>query len=102
MLLLCALVWYGSDGDKLLSKVLLHDLYVQGGYEHYMQKEIHEQPEALTQTMRGRVAVEQTKEVSETCWFCTCIDPARSICTLILRELCIHVIHAREDQNDSA
>lgn len=36
---------------------------LQGGYEHYMQKEIHEQPEALTQTMRGRVAVERTKEV---------------------------------------
>ncbi len=27
----------------------------QGGYDHFMQKEIHEQPESLTQTMRGRV-----------------------------------------------
>lgn len=27
----------------------------QGGYEHYMQKEIHEQPESLLQTMSGRV-----------------------------------------------
>ncbi|CAL1352882.1 unnamed protein product [Linum trigynum] len=27
----------------------------KGGYEHYMQKEIHEQPESLTTTMRGRL-----------------------------------------------
>ena len=28
---------------------------MKGGYDHFMQKEIHEQPESLTQTMRGRV-----------------------------------------------
>ena len=28
---------------------------MKGGYEHYMQKEIHEQPESVLQTMRGRV-----------------------------------------------
>eukprot|EP00879_Flechtneria_rotunda_P013604 GHRR01014210.1.p1 GENE.GHRR01014210.1~~GHRR01014210.1.p1 ORF type:complete len:690 (+),score=211.83 GHRR01014210.1:228-2297(+) len=38
------------------------DQVMKGGYEHYMQKEIHEQPEALLQTMRGRVAVEKTSE----------------------------------------
>jgi glucosamine 6-phosphate synthetase-like amidotransferase/phosphosugar isomerase protein len=27
----------------------------QGGYEHYMQKEIHEQPKSLADTMTGRV-----------------------------------------------
>lgn len=27
----------------------------KGKYEHYMQKEIHEQPESLTTTMRGRL-----------------------------------------------
>ncbi|KAL3832967.1 hypothetical protein ACJIZ3_007703 [Penstemon smallii] len=27
----------------------------KGNYEHYMQKEIHEQPESLTTTMRGRL-----------------------------------------------
>ncbi|KAI8470318.1 MAG: glucosamine--fructose-6-phosphate aminotransferase [Monoraphidium minutum] len=31
------------------------DQIMKGGYDHYMQKEIHEQPEALLQTMRGRV-----------------------------------------------
>jgi hypothetical protein len=33
--------------------------YLQGGYDHYMQKEIHEQPESLLQTMRGRVRFDQ-------------------------------------------
>jgi len=28
---------------------------LQGGADHFMQKEIHEQPESLLQTMRGRV-----------------------------------------------
>ena len=28
---------------------------MKGGYDHYMQKEIHEQPESIMQTMRGRV-----------------------------------------------
>jgi glucosamine--fructose-6-phosphate aminotransferase (isomerizing) len=27
----------------------------KGHYEHYMQKEIHEQPESITTTMRGRL-----------------------------------------------
>lgn len=27
----------------------------KGKYEHYMQKEIHEQPESLTTTLRGRL-----------------------------------------------
>lgn len=28
---------------------------MKGGFDHYMQKEIHEQPESLLQTLRGRV-----------------------------------------------
>ncbi len=28
---------------------------MKGGYDHFMQKEIHEQPEALIETMRGRL-----------------------------------------------
>ena len=27
----------------------------KGNFEHYMQKEIHEQPDSLTTTMRGRL-----------------------------------------------
>lgn len=29
---------------------------MKGGFDHFMQKEIHEQPESILQTMRGRVA----------------------------------------------
>ncbi len=28
---------------------------MKGGYDHFMQKEIHEQPDSLYQTMQGRV-----------------------------------------------
>ena len=31
---------------------------MKGGYNHFMQKEIHEQPESITETMRGRVKFE--------------------------------------------
>lgn len=34
---------------------------LQGGYDHYMQKEIHEQPDSILQTMRGRVAFDRKK-----------------------------------------
>jgi glucosamine--fructose-6-phosphate aminotransferase (isomerizing) len=34
------------------------DAAEKGGYEHYMRKEIHEQPEALRQTIAGRVDVD--------------------------------------------
>ncbi len=30
---------------------------MKGAYDHFMQKEIHEQPESILQTMRGRVAL---------------------------------------------
>ena len=36
---------------------------MKGGYEHYMQKEIHEQPESVLQTMRGRVKFDQQQKV---------------------------------------
>lgn len=32
---------------------------MKGGYDHYMQKEIHEQPDSIQQTMRGRVDFSQ-------------------------------------------
>jgi len=28
---------------------------MKGGFDHFMQKEIHEQPDSVLQTMRGRV-----------------------------------------------
>lgn len=36
---------------------------MKGGYEHYMQKEIHEQPESVLQTMRGRVRFQTADKV---------------------------------------
>lgn len=50
----------GSDVEEAVPRVLLTlqlevEQIMKGGYEHYMQKEIHEQPESLLQTMRGRV-----------------------------------------------
>ena len=38
-----------------MCSILICPCSLQGGYEHYMQKEIHEQPESLLQTMSGRV-----------------------------------------------
>lgn len=35
------------------------DQIMKGGYDHYMQKEIHEQPESILQSMRGRVNIQQ-------------------------------------------
>lgn len=35
------------------------DAAEKGGYEHYMRKEIHEQPVALRQTLSGRIDVER-------------------------------------------
>ncbi|GBF90739.1 hypothetical protein Rsub_03040 [Raphidocelis subcapitata] len=49
-----------NRGDEAVPRVLQTlqlevDQIMKGGYDHFMQKEIHEQPEALLQTMRGRV-----------------------------------------------
>ena len=39
---------------------------MKGGYDHFMQKEIHEQPESILQTMRGRVRFERSSKVLHT------------------------------------
>ncbi len=39
------------------------DAAQKGGYEHFMLKEIHEQPKALSQTLRGRIAPEQDRVI---------------------------------------
>ncbi|EFJ45967.1 hypothetical protein VOLCADRAFT_105759 [Volvox carteri f. nagariensis] len=50
----------GDDVEEAVPRVLLTlqmevEQIMKGGYDHFMQKEIHEQPESLLQTMRGRV-----------------------------------------------
>ena len=33
---------------------------MKGGYDHFMKKEIHEQPDSVLQTMSGRVRFQRT------------------------------------------
>ena len=35
---------------------------MKGGYDHYMQKEIHEQAESILQTMQGRVVFQSSAD----------------------------------------
>uniref|UniRef100_A0A7S0WPK8 glutamine--fructose-6-phosphate transaminase (isomerizing) n=1 Tax=Chlamydomonas leiostraca TaxID=1034604 RepID=A0A7S0WPK8_9CHLO len=49
-----------QDVEEAVPRVLLTlqvevEQIMKGGFDHFMQKEIHEQPESLLQTMRGRV-----------------------------------------------
>jgi glucosamine--fructose-6-phosphate aminotransferase (isomerizing) len=50
---------HGINGMRKNPELIELDMEVEqimkGGYEHFMQKEIFEQPETLLQTMRGRV-----------------------------------------------
>ena len=36
---------------------------LKGGHAHYMQKEIHEQPETLARTMQGRIVFDKLAQV---------------------------------------
>ncbi|KAI8469476.1 MAG: isomerising glucosamine-fructose-6-phosphate aminotransferase [Monoraphidium minutum] len=43
-------------GKKIEAEV---ESIMKGGYDHYMQKEIHEQPKTLADTMRGRLVIDK-------------------------------------------
>ncbi|GAB4823479.1 hypothetical protein N2152v2_010525 [Parachlorella kessleri] len=43
----------------------LQTLEMEGGYDHYMAKEIHEQPESIFQTMRGRIRLHRSNGASD-------------------------------------
>lgn len=51
--------------DAKIPKVIKVDLNIEkidkGGYEHYMLKEIHEQPTSIADTFRGRIALDKSK-----------------------------------------
>ena len=50
---------YGEPVDREIETVTWEaDAAEKGGYDHYMRKEIHEQPEALRQTLAGRLDVD--------------------------------------------
>tara|TARA_R110002126_G_scaffold30602_1_gene99764 strand:- start:18179 stop:20035 length:1857 start_codon:yes stop_codon:yes gene_type:complete len=49
-----------SQVDPIIQKLQMSlDQIEKGGYEHFMLKEIHEQPKAITDTFRGRMLPEQ-------------------------------------------
>ena len=69
---LCAVaVWHGTGSVWLAEgpgRLCQRDPWLvqvssimKGGYDHYMQKEIHEQPDSIQQTMRGRVEFQASK-----------------------------------------
>ena len=58
----------------------------QGGYDHYMQKEIHEQPESIYQTMRGRVSM--TPPSPQVCPCCTVLR------CIALHALCVRALRS--------
>lgn len=60
--------FFNEEGEKT-EKELVHvewDVAAaeKGGYEHFMLKEIHEQPKALTDTLRARIKTYATKSIN--------------------------------------
>ncbi len=60
--------FYDADGDPI-EKTTTHvewDISAaeKGGYEHFMLKEIHEQPKALADTLRARIKTYATKSIN--------------------------------------
>jgi glutamine---fructose-6-phosphate transaminase (isomerizing) len=60
--------FYDEDGNSLAKKTTHVDWDVsaaeKNGYEHFMLKEIHEQPKALTDTLRARIKTYKTKTIN--------------------------------------
>ncbi len=61
--------WELASGRPLAKKVLRVNLTPamaeKGGYKHFMLKEIHEQPRAVIDTMRGRISLEHGEVILE-------------------------------------
>ena len=51
---------------------------MKGGFDHFMAKEIHEQPDSILQTMRGRVAFRAAGEGGGKFIFCLYIKKLHS------------------------
>lgn len=54
---------YGSVSRALSTLDMEVNSIMKGGYDHYMQKEINEQPDSVLQTMRGRVKFDREPKV---------------------------------------
>ena len=57
---------------------------MKGGYEHFMQKEIHEQPETLARTMQGRIAFDTAAKVWQLA-FSKCLSTCLSLFSVPLK-----------------
>ncbi len=59
--------FYNEDGESIEKKTTHIEWDVaaaeKGGYEHFMLKEIHEQPKALTDTLRARIKTYTSKTI---------------------------------------
>ena len=59
---------YGSDGKKVKRKVYTSSLNSQaielGDYRYFMEKEIFEQPQAIADTLEGRISAERVLEAA--------------------------------------
>ena len=58
---------------------------MKGKFEHFMQKEIHEQPESITQTLLGRINVTGKQRSSKVCT-APCAAPSCP-CPVVCRDL---------------
>ena len=60
--------FFDTEGTPVAKKTVHVDWDVaaaeKGGYEHFMLKEIHEQPKALTDTLRARIKTYSTKTIN--------------------------------------
>ncbi|CAL8461865.1 g1396 [Coccomyxa elongata] len=59
---------YGSVSRALSTLDMEVNSIMKGGYDHYMQKEINEQPDSVLQTMRGRVKFDQKPKAMDPSW----------------------------------
>jgi glucosamine--fructose-6-phosphate aminotransferase (isomerizing) len=60
--------FYNEDGDSIEKRISRVEWDAsaaeKGGYEHFMLKEIHEQPKALTDTLRARIKTYASKSIN--------------------------------------
>ena len=80
---------------------------MKGGYDHFMQKEIHEQPDTLNCTMQGRVAFDKSAQVCRSsctylflcCKVCFCfcfgVFFPCSACSALANGACYILIYTR-------
>ncbi len=77
---------YGSVSRALSTLDMEVNSIMKGGYDHYMQKEINEQPDSVLQTMRGRVKFDRQPKVCM-------LRPLQSMWESLCPQLSLHHAH---------